>query len=64
MIPFCDKFEELIKPEIRKIYSEMVIERSMYLRNMSDLENAAYTSNPIEKIIISQLSKALFKGLL
>ena len=40
MISFCDKFEELIKPEMRKIYSETVIEHSMNPRNVGDLENA------------------------
>ena len=40
MTSFCDKFEELIKPEMRKIYSETVIEHSMNPRNVGDLENA------------------------
>jgi len=40
MTSFCDKFEELIKPEMRKIYSETVIEHSRNPRNVGDLENA------------------------
>ena len=35
-----EKFEELIKQEMRKIYSEAVIEHSMDPRNVGDLENA------------------------
>ena len=35
-----DKFQELIKQEMRKIYSEAVIEHSMNPRNLGDLEDA------------------------
>ncbi len=35
-----EKFEELIKAEMRKIYSEAVIEHSMNPRNVGDLEDA------------------------
>jgi nitrogen fixation NifU-like protein len=35
-----EKFEELIKAEMRKIYSEAVIEHSMNPRNLGDLEDA------------------------
>jgi nitrogen fixation NifU-like protein len=35
-----DKFEEAIKQEMRKIYSEAVVEHSMNPRNIGDLENA------------------------
>jgi nitrogen fixation NifU-like protein len=35
-----EKFEELIKQEMRKIYSEAVIEHSMNPRNLGDLEDA------------------------
>ena len=35
-----EKFEELIKQEMRKIYSEAVIEHSMDPRNVGDLEDA------------------------
>lgn len=35
-----DKFEELIKAEMRKVYSEAVVEHSMNPRNVGDLENA------------------------
>lgn len=35
-----EKFEELIKQEMRKIYSEAVIEHSMNPRNLGELENA------------------------
>jgi nitrogen fixation NifU-like protein len=34
------KFEELIKQEMRKIYSEAVVEHSMDPRNLGDLEDA------------------------
>jgi nitrogen fixation NifU-like protein len=34
------KFEELIKQEMRKIYSEAVVEHSMNPRNLGDLEDA------------------------
>ncbi len=40
MTSFCDKFGELIKPEMRKIYSETAIEHSMNPRNVGDLKNA------------------------
>ena len=40
MTSFGDKFKELIKPEMRSIYSETVIEHSMNPRNMGNLENA------------------------
>ncbi len=35
-----EKFEELIKQEMRKIYSEAVVEHSMNPRNLGDLEDA------------------------
>lgn len=35
-----DKFEELIKAEMRKVYSEAVVEHGMNPRNVGDLENA------------------------
>ena len=35
-----EKFEELIKQEMRKIYSEAAIEHSMNPRNLGDLEDA------------------------
>ncbi|RLC61772.1 MAG: iron-sulfur cluster assembly scaffold protein [Chloroflexi bacterium] len=35
-----EKFEELIKAEMRKIYSEAVIEHSMNPRNLGDLDDA------------------------
>jgi nitrogen fixation NifU-like protein len=35
-----EKFEELIKAEMRKIYSEAAIEHSMNPRNLGDLEDA------------------------
>ena len=35
-----EKFEELIKTEMRKIYSEAVVEHSMNPRNVGHLENA------------------------
>ena len=35
-----EKFEELIKQEMRKVYSEAVIEHSMNPRNLGDLEDA------------------------
>ena len=35
-----EKFEELIKAEMRKIYSEAVVEHSMNPRNLGDLEDA------------------------
>jgi len=35
-----EKFQELIKQEMRKIYSEAVIEHSMNPRNLGDLEDA------------------------
>jgi len=35
-----EKFEELIKQEMRKIYSEAVIEHSMNPRNLGDLDGA------------------------
>jgi len=35
-----DRYEELIKAEMRKIYSETVIENSINPRNVGDLENA------------------------
>ena len=35
-----EKFEELIKQEMRKIYSEDVIEHSMNPRNLGELEDA------------------------
>jgi nitrogen fixation NifU-like protein len=35
-----EKFEELIKAEMRKIYSEAVIEHSMNPRNMGEMEGA------------------------
>ncbi|MFC1893422.1 iron-sulfur cluster assembly scaffold protein [Chloroflexota bacterium] len=35
-----EKFEELIKAEMRKIYSEAVIEHSMNPRNLGELEDA------------------------
>jgi len=35
-----DKFEELIQAEMRKVYSEAVVEHSMNPRNVGDLENA------------------------
>jgi nitrogen fixation NifU-like protein len=35
-----EKFEELIKQEMRKIYSEAVIEHSMDPRNLGELEDA------------------------
>ena len=35
-----EKFEELIKAEMRKAYSEAVIEHSMNPRNLGDLEDA------------------------
>jgi len=35
-----EKFEELIKAGMRKIYSEAVIEHSMNPRNLGELENA------------------------
>jgi nitrogen fixation NifU-like protein len=34
------KFEELMKQEMRKIYSEAVVEHSMNPRNLGDLEDA------------------------
>jgi nitrogen fixation NifU-like protein len=34
------KFEELIKQEMRKIYAEAVVEHSMDPRNLGELENA------------------------
>lgn len=36
-----EKFEELIKQTMRKIYSEAVIEHSMNPRNLGELEDAA-----------------------
>ena len=35
-----EKFEELIKQEMRKVYSEAVVEHSMNPRNLGDLEDA------------------------
>ena len=35
-----EKFEELIKTEMRKVYSDAVIEHSMNPRNLGDLEGA------------------------
>jgi len=35
-----EKFQELIKQEMRKVYSEAVVEHSMNPRNMGDLEDA------------------------
>ena len=35
-----EKFQELIKQEMRKIYSEAVVEHSMNPRNLGDLEDA------------------------
>jgi len=35
-----EKFEELIKQEMRRIYSEAVIEHSMNPRNLGDMEDA------------------------
>jgi nitrogen fixation NifU-like protein len=35
-----EKFEELIKAEMRKVYSEAVVEHSMNPRNVGDLEDA------------------------
>jgi nitrogen fixation NifU-like protein len=35
-----EKFEELIKAEMRKVYSEMAIEHSMNPRNVGDMEDA------------------------
>ena len=36
-----EKFEELIKAEMRKVYSETVIEHSMNPRNVGDIEDAS-----------------------
>jgi len=35
-----EKFEELIKAEMRKVYSEAVVEHAMNPRNMGDIEDA------------------------
>jgi len=35
-----EQFEELIKAEMRKIYSEIAIDHSMNPRNLGDMENA------------------------
>jgi nitrogen fixation NifU-like protein len=35
-----EKFQELIKQEMRKVYSEAVVEHSMNPRNLGDLEDA------------------------
>ncbi len=35
-----EKYEELIKAEMRKTYSEIVIEHSMYPKNLGDVEDA------------------------
>ena len=40
MVSSWQKFEELIKQEMRKIYSEAVVEYSMNPRNLGDLEDA------------------------
>jgi len=40
MVSSWQKFEELIKQEMRKIYSEAVVEHSMDPRNLGNLEDA------------------------
>ena len=40
MVSSLQKFEELIKQEMRKIYSEAVVEHSMDPRNLGNLEDA------------------------
>jgi nitrogen fixation NifU-like protein len=40
MVSSWQKFEELIKQEMRKIYSEAVVEHSMDPRNLGELEDA------------------------
>lgn len=35
-----DKFQELVRAEMRKVYSETVIEHSLDPRNVGDMENA------------------------
>jgi nitrogen fixation NifU-like protein len=35
-----DKFQELVKAEMRKVYSETVIDHSLDPRNVGDIENA------------------------
>jgi len=35
-----DKFQELVRDEMRKVYSETVIDHSMNPRNVGDIENA------------------------
>ena len=40
MVSSWEKFEELIKQEMRKIYSEAVVEHSMDPRNLGNLEDA------------------------
>ena len=35
-----EKFEELVKAEMRKVYSETTIDHSMNPRNVGDMESA------------------------
>jgi hypothetical protein len=44
------KFEELIKQEMRKIYSEAVVEHSMDPRNLGELEEANGFARVTERV--------------
>ena len=59
MTSFWEKNEELIKAEMKKTYSETVVENSVNPRNVGDIEDLDEELYMLENRIYQELKQAL-----